>query len=362
MKKQLLALAALAAVSSVAVAQSATVYGFLDAGVFTTSNGQGGKTQTTMNNAGGVWFPSMYGITGSEDLGGGLKASFNLQGSLGNMTGANSDGGNIFGRYSSLTLSGSAGSVELGRQIDLLFMQSFINGVMPTHANSLAVNGVLKYGCGDHATTACSAGSSAGNTDGTRINNAVTYRTPSLNGTQLAVMYAPGGTAGSSSANSITSGVLTSSLSGVALSAGYLQENSSTASNVYNKYLLGAKYSVGQIDLAGQWHNYKAKDASVKTSAYELGVAYHVSPKATVGLNYESFDSKADSKKPKITSLKAKYDLSKRTYLYGMAASYNADAATSIYQGYVSADPSGFTNTSANKSASNFAVGIVHGF
>ena len=60
MKKHLLALAALATVSSVAVAQNVTVYGFLDAGVYSTNNGSSsGKSVLTMANGGGHWFPSI---------------------------------------------------------------------------------------------------------------------------------------------------------------------------------------------------------------------------------------------------------------------------------------------------------------
>lgn len=363
MKKHLIAAAALATLSTAAFAQSATVYGFIDLGVFTTNNaGTDGKTLTTMNQAGGNWFPSMYGITGSEDLGGGMKASFNLQGSLKASTGENADGGNLFGRYASVTLSGSAGSVELGRQIDLLFMQSFVNGVIPTHANSLAVNGLLAYGGGDRATTVAATGGNTtgatanGNTDASRISNAITYTTPSLGGVTGKFMYAPGGVAGKSSAGSIYSGVLTATVSGVALSAGYEEQNSDGGTtNAFHKSLVGAKYSVGAVDLAGQYHNYKAKDNTINADAFELGVAYHVSPKVTVGVNYERFDDKAANTNPTVTSLKAKYDLSKRTYLYGMAASYNKEASTKLLQGYA-------ITTGAAKTSTNFAVGMVHGF
>jgi predicted porin len=359
MKKHLIAMAALATLSSAAFAQSsATVYGFLDVGVFTTNNaGASGKSLTTMEQAGGNWFPSMYGITGTEDLGGGLKASFNLQGSLSLANGNNTDGtNNLFGRYASVKLSGAAGSVELGRQIDLLFLQSFINGVIPTHANSLAVNGLLAYG------STGSESSSVGNVFGSRINNAITYRTPTVNGIQAAFMYAPGGTAGSSSANALYTGLVTANVSGVALSAGYESQNNTTTNDVFHKSLVGAKYSVGAVDLAGQYHTYKSK-TTIDTKAYELGVAYHVSPTLNVGVNYEHFSNDVLNTKPTVTSVKVKYDLSKRTYLYGMGARYNGAASTEIFQGYgvgVLANTS--TVLGANKTATNFAVGVVHGF
>ena len=362
-KKTLLAalvVSAIAGATGVAHADQVTVYGFIDAGVFSTNN-SGGKSLTTLGNAGGNYFPSMYGITGSEDLGAGMKVGFNLQGSLDAMTGTNSGNG-LFDRYASVNISGAAGSLELGRQIDLLFMQSFVNGVMPTHANSLAVNGLLAYGGGDRATTV-PATTSGINTNGTidtsRISNAATYTTPEFSGFTGKFMYAMGGVAGSTSANALYSGVITGSISGVSLSAGYETQNSNSATatktNNYNQAMFGAKYSMGDIDLAGQYHDYKSSDSTIDTTAFEAGAAYHVSPVLTVGLNFEHFDDKAASTKPEIISVKARYDLSKHTYLYGMIADYNKDASAKMFQGY--AVTLGDANT-----ATNFAFGIVHGF
>jgi predicted porin len=370
MKKHLLAVAALAAFSSLASAQSVKMYGFLDVGVFTTNNGDSaGQSMTTMGQAGGNFFPSMYGFTGTEDLGGGMKASFNLQGSLNVTTGANADSTNIFGRYASVTLSGSAGSLEMGRQIDLLFLQSFVNGAMPTHANSLAVNGLLAYGGGDRALTVASAGAAGttnstntngttnGNTNASRISNAITYSTPTIGGVTGKFMYAPGGVAGDDGAGTITSGLVTYNAGALGLSAGYETQNSQTGvTKSFEKSLVGAKYTVGALTLATQYHKYESKTKDIDTTAYELGVAYAVTPKLTVAINHESYDDNYENSKPKVTSLKAKYDLSKRTYLYGMAADFNGAAVTNFYQGYAT------TTGKPGQSATNFAVGVVHGF
>jgi predicted porin len=89
MKKLLIASAALAMVAGTAQAQtSVTLYGVIDAGVANTStNANGVKTnvssQGSVNNA-----TSVIGLKGSEDLGGGLKAEFQLEGHLNSNTGA----------------------------------------------------------------------------------------------------------------------------------------------------------------------------------------------------------------------------------------------------------------------------------
>ena len=119
--------------------------------------------------------------------------------------------------------------------------------------------------------------------------------------------------------------------------------------------MLGAKYSIDAVDLAAQYHSYKSSDATINTNAFEVGAAYHVSPALTVGINYEHFDDKAASTTPAVTSLKAKYDLSKRTYLYGMVADYNTAASAQLFQGYA-------ITMGTAKTSTNLAVGVVHGF
>ena len=111
MKKSLIALAVLAA-SGVAMAQSSvTLYGVADLGLVK-SNGISAQMSGngTMNNGN-----SRLGVRGVEDLGGGLKASFNFE------QGINAESGktdaNTFQRAAWLGLSGNFGSVRLGRSL-----------------------------------------------------------------------------------------------------------------------------------------------------------------------------------------------------------------------------------------------------
>ena len=98
MKKSLIALAALATVATAAQAQSSVaVYGLLDAGVSSnfTANSSG---QTLTAAANGILATSRLGFRGTEDLGGGLKANFNLESGLNPMTGAQSRSNSFFDR------------------------------------------------------------------------------------------------------------------------------------------------------------------------------------------------------------------------------------------------------------------------
>ena len=99
MKKSLLALAVLGAFAGAASAQSSvTLYGLIDMGVARinegTSNGvlNGAPAKPGVNTV-QQGASSRLGFRGVEDLGGGLKAGFWLEGAVANDTGAGNGGG-----------------------------------------------------------------------------------------------------------------------------------------------------------------------------------------------------------------------------------------------------------------------------
>lgn len=70
-----------------------------------------------------------FGFRGTEDMGGGFKASFVLEGQLGHDTGALSQDGRIFGRQSYVGLTTPFGEVRLGRQYAPIFYSTaFVTG------------------------------------------------------------------------------------------------------------------------------------------------------------------------------------------------------------------------------------------
>jgi predicted porin len=111
MKKTLLALAALAA-SSAAFAQSyVTLYGVMDASV---ESVKGAHTVTRVSSDN--LSSSRIGVKGSEDLGGGTKANFNLESAVKSDTGANGGGSTRFwDRAAWVSLAGGFGELRLGR-------------------------------------------------------------------------------------------------------------------------------------------------------------------------------------------------------------------------------------------------------
>ncbi len=120
MKKFPLPLAALALVAAAgAHAQSnVQVYGLLDLGIDNSNNaGPNGGTLTRVSSGG--MNTSRWGLRGSEDLGGGLKAVFQLEGGILMDTGAQD--GALFKRQANVGLEGSFGRVVIGRSFTSVY-------------------------------------------------------------------------------------------------------------------------------------------------------------------------------------------------------------------------------------------------
>ena len=106
-KTNRLALAVLALLGSTAAfAQSSvTLYGRVNTSVERVEVGNVNATRMENNS-------SRFGFKGTEDLGGGLKAGFQLESGFDSSTGASS--GSFFGRQSEVNLSGGFGALRLG--------------------------------------------------------------------------------------------------------------------------------------------------------------------------------------------------------------------------------------------------------
>jgi predicted porin len=101
MKKKLIAVAVMAAATTAAHAQSSvTLYGRIDNGIQYETGIPGGHAWAAQS---GNWGCSWFGLQGAEDIGGGTKTVFQLEGQLNTMTGASA--GNLFGRHATVGLT-----------------------------------------------------------------------------------------------------------------------------------------------------------------------------------------------------------------------------------------------------------------
>jgi predicted porin len=106
----------LALASFTASAQSVTIYGIADTSVEHLTNvNAAGNSLSRMPTLTGL-APSRLGFRGSEDLGDGLQAFFNLEMGIALDGGTFNNGGRAFGRASNVGLAGPWGRLSFGRQ------------------------------------------------------------------------------------------------------------------------------------------------------------------------------------------------------------------------------------------------------
>ncbi|MEH3087387.1 MAG: porin [Xylophilus ampelinus] len=180
MKKSLIALAVLAASSGAAMAQSSvTLFGIVDASVGRVS-GSGAGNRVGLNSGG--YNTSRIGFRGTEDLGGGLAASFWLEGQILADTGSQGTGdtgGSLFGRRSTVSLSGAFGEVRLGRD----FTASFANQLAfdPFAATGFG-SANLDNGLGRRTLAGATTGSEVLQSSTARASNQISYFLPNTLG------------------------------------------------------------------------------------------------------------------------------------------------------------------------------------
>ena len=185
MKKTLVALAALAAFGAQA---QVTLYGKIDAGVRVLSQTVGGSDSAAGNvglqvNTAGM-SGSRWGMKGTEDLGGGLNANFQLEGQFSVDTGE-AQNTKTFHRQSWVGLSGAFGSLSFGRQYTPLdtFWGTY-------DATGYSTNSAMGYTWGGAAanTTGNKGGVAA---DIGRADNSILYQIPAMSGVTAQFMYGP---------------------------------------------------------------------------------------------------------------------------------------------------------------------------
>lgn len=115
-------LLALCAHTATQAQSGVTVYGIADIGVerLTNVNAQGASLWRMPNLTGLT--PSRLGFRGTDDLGRGLSAFFNLEMGIALDSGTFNNGGRSFGRAANVGVAGSFGRLTLGRQINMTIL------------------------------------------------------------------------------------------------------------------------------------------------------------------------------------------------------------------------------------------------
>jgi predicted porin len=354
MKKSLIALAVMAAAGSAAAQSSVTLFGIVDAAISRYAT-HGGTNNTLMTNSG--YNSSRLGFRGTEDLGGGMSASFWLEGALSN------DDGTVgkfdFRRRSTVSLGGGWGELRLGRD----YTPTFFNGSVfdPFGTNGIGSNIVHKVklqNTTDFPTTF--------DPNYVRADNMVSYfLPPNLGGFYGQISYALDEKAGNNAAGDAGryAGIRAGYGSGpfnVALAYG--RTEGSTALPEVKDWNIGGQWDFGMAKLLAYYDRAEyrfAADDEGELKSWLIGTLVPVGAgEIRASYSRSKFD---DGERADQWALGYVHNLSKRTALYATIAQVRnrGDAALSVAAstGGAASVP-GVTNARGR----GFDIGIRHAF
>jgi general bacterial porin, GBP family len=325
MKKTLIALAVLGTVAGVAQAQSnVTIYGLVDIGYVKAT---GSKTSMDENHN------SRIGFMGSEDLGGGLKATFQLEQRFkpynGYSSGKAGEQKGVFEGAANAGLAGSFGQITLGRLNEL--STETLRTLDPFNQDGIA-------GQPDNYLRGTNNG---------RLSSTARYDSPNMNGFKVGATYSV-----QNAANTLYSN--------------YTQQ---TGAGANDGYAVMGSYTNGPIYLLA---NYNKAINSNDSYNWNLGGAYTFGP-AKVSLAYEQTKDNINDDKEKrwlaglsysIGSgvVKASYNHSKwdsnseGSTQWGLGYQHNLSKRTSLYADYSR------TKDTDDDTSNAYMVGITHKF
>jgi predicted porin len=291
MRRKIVACIALGivAVSPARADSAVTLYGIIDTGLAYIHNSAGHSSQWKMspsNLSGSEW-----GLKGTEDLGGGLSAIFQIENGFDSSNGTLASAGRLFNRQAFVGVASPYGTLTLGRQYDPV-----TDTVQPLTADIFS---------GWFATP----GDVDNYDDSARFNNAVKWVSPSWSGVTAEAMYAFGGVAGSTGSGQTWSGAVSYQSGSLNVAGGYIHIDNgnasastrgvSTADSLFNSPVnaayasarsinigrVGGNYVIGSVTMgaAYSYSEYSADAASTYTGSekYHNGsvfVQYQASP------------------------------------------------------------------------------------
>ncbi len=409
MKKPMLLAVALAGTAAPAAhAQSSvTLYGLIDQGLNYVSNAQTGraggaltgKQQVAMSDGATGTGGSRWGLRGSEDLGGGLRAIFTLENGFNINSGGLAQGGLLFGRQAFVGLANASGQVTLGRQY------SVVSDMLAPFSEAGEIPGHMGSNPDDFDDLGHSV----------RLNNAIKFKSTSLSGVSVAAMYSLGGVAGAPGRNQVWALATTYANGPLSAGAGYLNArdpnlsyfgtngnsgNSSTnnfgsfgsataaqsnpvfagfaSATTLQLVIAGAKYHFGAASVGATWshagygglgntsagpnplhyagtgviNNGEINASYAFTPAFSVNAAYSYTHKASTGefgsANYHQ------------GTLSTAYSLSKRTELYAIVIYQKASGTDSLGQSAVASITQ--LTPSATDHQALVRLGILHTF
>jgi predicted porin len=348
MKKTLIALAVLSAAGVASAQSSVTLYGIADAYLGTTNskttNAAGVSSSLRQNviDSGGSG-ESRFGLTGTEDLGGGMKANFTLESGFDISKGAlSSNLGTtpIFNRQSWVGLSGGFGAVRLGKMYS---PYDEVNGIGSSAFDELfkpANNNVF-----------------ASNNYNYNPNNSIYYATPNISGFSAALSYSFGeNKTAALSASRVVSANIQYAGGPITVSLSHQQEKPQGTAATLKLTKLNAAYNFGVATLhAGVGQAKNGTTGLFGAGAYDKGTDFQVGVDVPLG---NALTVSTGVARGKITGLAGGSEI--KSTGFGLAAKYALSKRTFFYTGLQLEKNDGAGNLEIKRDT--FALGVQHQF
>ena len=352
MNKKLIAIAIAGAMAApfAANAGEATLYGKMHVSVdqFDNDNSNAAEDSGTGLSSNS----SRWGIKGAEDLGGGMKAIWQVETGV-NLTDGNG-GGNMANRNSFAGLAGGFGTALVGR-----------------HDTPYKIVGrkadLFGDTVGDSRTLINTAQGATGHD--LRPNNVIAYATPNMGGFSAMAAYVSDWNGDTTDDNETDAYSINVAYSAGPLWVGFgTQEISMNAAGVEDPSAnrLAASYKLGAAKLTALWQETEdngGTDGADQTT-WGIGGAYTMGNNTLKAQYYvaDEMDNTNDTGSSKV-AVGIDHAMSKQTSVYAMYAAVDNDDAASVNvvtSGHGDAGPAGGPELGGDPSA--FSVGLVHKF
>ena len=357
MKKTLVAAALLGAFAGVAQAQTAVqIYGNIDVGMVKRSD------QTL---AIGKRASNTLGFKGTEDLGNGLKALFQVEMRYEPDTGTNENNGRpLFQGQTRVGLQGDFGMIRLGR--GLTPFQEIVGSFEPWHGLPTPAGFYTDISVAGFNSAPLDVGGSGPNNN--RISNAIFYNSPVANGFQVNASWASkeatgGGVTGVGAGAATYAAGAQASANPFSI-AGTYNNGPAAAMLAYERNAVESKvWSVAgsfsvtpELKLMGTYSHQNMEHTNTQRPTIkgaEIGATYAVGPGKLLvgfGLKKQEENVRLHDLITRQYSLGYEYSLSKRTYLY-----VDASRKTNIVSQATGA-------SAASPTVNHYDVGLNHSF
>jgi predicted porin len=349
---------------------SVTLYGEVDAAVRYVSAFDGEHSNTYLSSSG--MSPVFFGLKGTEDLSGGMRAIFALENQFSAANGAASPistGPQLFGRQAFVGLdTDNYGTLTAGHQYNALnvffnYAPIWVDGASPFYVGG--DNLVLGY----------------------RMNSSVVYK-KSAGPVSFQLDYGFGGQPGSLAEGATTGANVAYHFADAMLGAAYEQYKSADGASMAQNWTAGGRYAFGKATLfAGYMHNSVSGTESQRRNLYFSGAQYTVTPDILLSGGYFYYQQSSctgtctagqtvaagsagstqygisgggGTGHANILAISAKYLLSRRTTLYAEVDTYRLRGGAATDQIYYWTGIDNKTLKSVNQNA--VMIGMTHSF